>query len=222
MNLRRFPALTLAVLVVTAAVNIAGLAAHGVLTGLERTPAGLHGDWWRTGTSLFVQDGGLVGTASNLLFLAVIGAMAEQVMSRPRWLLHYFGVGLLTELIAYAWQPTGGGNSIAICGLAGGLALALWRADPRLPNLTAPALMIWSGVLLATLSSAASIPGIVAGAIAAGLVKAGRERGIAVERPAALAVTATGLALAACQNIHGAALVLGIVLACLLRRNPEC
>jgi len=30
----------------------------------------------------------------------VIGAIAEQVLSRPRWPAHYFGPGLITELVA--------------------------------------------------------------------------------------------------------------------------
>ena len=127
LGLRRFPLVTIAVLVVTAAGAVAQALVPGLLASLERAPAALHGQWWRLGTSLFVQDGGLIGTVSNLLFLALVGAMAEQALSRPSWLLHYFVPGVATEFVATAWQPTGAGNSIAICGLAGTLAITLWR-----------------------------------------------------------------------------------------------
>src|SRR5262245_61980114 len=38
-----------------------------------------HGQWWRPFTSFVVQDGGVAGTAFNLVVLAVIGIAAERV-----------------------------------------------------------------------------------------------------------------------------------------------
>jgi membrane associated rhomboid family serine protease len=64
------------------------------------SPAGLSGDWWRSFTALFVQDGGLAGTLFNLAFLLVIGSIAEQVFDRRRWLLLYFIPGLAGEFVA--------------------------------------------------------------------------------------------------------------------------
>jgi membrane associated rhomboid family serine protease len=125
-GLRRWPVLTAIVFAVTAAVNFAQFAAPAVLTHLERTPAGRHGDWWRSGTSLFVQDGGAAGTISNLLFLVVVGVAAEQISARWAWLVAYLGAAAAGEAVGYAWQPTGGGNSIAVCGLAALIAIALW------------------------------------------------------------------------------------------------
>jgi membrane associated rhomboid family serine protease len=206
LGLRRTPLITVAVFCLTAAVSLAQAADPSLLGDLQRTRAELHGDWWRIVSSLFVQDGGVIGALSNLLFLALIGAIAEQVLSRPRWLATYFGVGVITELIAYRWQPVGGGNSIAICGLAGAAAVAAWRADARLPGLTARALLIWCGALLATLFW----PLLLAGLAAVGIAARREEQGESVLRPAALAVGATGLALAVATNIHGAALLLGI------------
>jgi membrane associated rhomboid family serine protease len=72
------------VFAVTAGISAAQFADHAILTGLERTPVGLSGEWWRSFTALFVQDGGLPGTLSNLAFLLVIGTIAEQVFSGPR------------------------------------------------------------------------------------------------------------------------------------------
>jgi len=192
------------------------LAVPHLTSRLERTPAGLHGDWWRTVTSLFVQDGGVLGAVSNLVFLVVLGAAAEQVLSRRGWLVHYFVVGLASEFAGYAWQPTGGGNSIAICGLTGGVAVALWRRDPRLPGWVPTALMVWCGCLAATISDGAALPAVMAGAIAGALVRGARDRGNPVERPVVFAVAAAGLALSSVRNIHGAALLAGLLLAILL------
>jgi hypothetical protein len=135
----------------------------------------------------------------------LIGAAAEQVLSRPRWLVHYFGIGLAVEVLAYSWQPTGAGNSIAVCGLAGGVAVACLRGDSRLPAFTVPALLIWCGALFGTLSDDPIVPGIVLAAAAAALVARHPEARLL----APLAVAATGVVLASAANVHGAALLAG-------------
>ena len=211
-GLRRFPLVTLVVFGVTALVNLTQLAVPGMLAHLERAPAGLHGEWWRTVTALFGQDGGVAGTASNLAFLAAAGVVAEQATARPRWLLCYFGTGLAGEFAGYAWQPYGAGNSVAICGLAGVVAVALWRHDERLPAYAPIVLLLWCGALLAGLW----YPLVAAGVVASVLVRVAAERGVPVARPAALAAPATGVALAAAEDVHGAALLCGLVLATLL------
>ena len=122
---QRLPVVTAVVFVVTATTSILGLVIPGMLEGWQRTPQGLQGDWWRSFTALLVQDGGVAGTISNLAFLLVLGAMAEQVLGPGRWLVCYLGAGLVGELAGYLWQPRGAGNSVAICGLAGALIVAL-------------------------------------------------------------------------------------------------
>ena len=209
----RFPVVTAAVTTVTAATNIVQFTVPGVLEGFERTPAGLHGEWWRTVTSLFVQDGGVFGTFSNLLFLVLIGTVAEQVTTRPRWLLHYFGVGLVSEFVGYLWQPVGGGNSIAICGLTGAVAFALWRRDSRLPAWAAAATVLWCGALLGSVWYPLAVVGIVAMAVV-------QTRAWAV-RPAGIAVAVTGIGLSALENIHGGALVIGLALGLVTMRAAE-
>ena len=201
----RFPVLTAAVTTVTAATNLVQFTVPGVLERFERTPAGLHGDWWRTVTALFVQDGGIAGTVSNLLFLVLIGTVAEQTLSRPRWLVQYFAVGLASEFVGYLWQPVGGGNSTAICGLSGAVALALWRRDSRLPAWSAAVTLLWCGALLASAWWPLIFAGIVAMAVA-------QNRAWAV-RPAAVAVPATGILLACLENIHGGALLIAVLVA---------
>jgi membrane associated rhomboid family serine protease len=80
------------------------------------------GQWWRLLTPLFVQDGGLPGTVFNLLSLSALGLAAERLLGWRRWLLLYFGTGVVSEIIAYTLLPQGSaGNSIANFGLAAGL-----------------------------------------------------------------------------------------------------
>ncbi len=212
-ELTRCPWLTAAMVMVVLVMAVVQVVDPGVLGELERTSAGLHGDWWRTATTLFVQDGGLFGGASNVLFLALLGALAEQIVSRPRWLLHYFGVGLFTELVAYALQPVGGGNSIAVCGLTGAVALAAWRNDPRLPRTSAaPILVIWTGALVATVHALA-VPAAVAAAVTTGILIRYQQNHEPALRPAAVVVATAGVLLTALGNIHGVALLAGLLLA---------
>jgi membrane associated rhomboid family serine protease len=50
----------------------------------------------------------------------------------------YFGCGLLGNAVSYLWlNPTGAGNSMAVCGLLGALATAMLTAGPRF-GLTIP------------------------------------------------------------------------------------
>ncbi len=172
LSISRTPWLTAVVVVVTATPSSLQFGVPGLLATLERTPAGLGGEWWRSATALLVQDGGVAGTVSNLVFLAVIGMIAEQVMSRPRWLVLYLVPGLVGEFAAYAWQPVGAGNSVAICGLAGGLAVLMLRSDVRLPVATPYAQLLWIGALVATVSPVAAVLILVATAPVLGVLRA--------------------------------------------------
>ena len=207
------PWLTAAVFALTAAGGIAQHIVPGLLGQLERSPAGLHGQWWRIGTALFVQDGGLAGLVSNLVFLAVIGAAAEHVCTRRRWVVQYFGTGLLAELVGYAWQPIGGGNSIAICGLGCAVAVTAWQGRAWLAPWVPSVVLVWCGALLAYVWEPLIILGIISGVAASRAVLACGEPGLAV----LLGVLFAGVVLAAAANIHGAALLVGSVLALLLR-----
>jgi hypothetical protein len=98
---QRLPVVTAVVFVVTATTSVLGLMVPGMLEVWQRAPQGLHGDWWRTFTALLVQDGGVAGTISNLAFLLVLGAMAEQVLGpdggwratwAPGWSVSWLGM----------------------------------------------------------------------------------------------------------------------------------
>jgi membrane associated rhomboid family serine protease len=211
---QRIPVVTVVVFAVTAATSVLGLILPGLLEALERTSEGLHGDWWRTVTALFVQDGGVAGTISNLLFLLLLGALAEQLLERRQWLLCYFGAGLAGELAGYAWQPRGAGNSVAACGLAGALVVAL-LAGARAPRLVPMALLWWCGALLSLHWGIGPLVVCIAAAVAVQLTPA---PAVPVGRLVAGAAILAALALAAARDIHGAALLAGIVLAAATRR----
>jgi membrane associated rhomboid family serine protease len=206
----RFPWLTLLVFAVTATVGVLQLTrCPWLLPRLERTPAGLHGDWWRSITSLVVQDGGVMGTATNLAALLILGIAAERTVSRGHWLVAYVGAGLVGEFAGYAWQPTGGGNSVAVCGLAGIIAIALCRQSNTVPAFGGPATLLWCGALLATWHYPLIAIGIVAAALAIRLVRA-KSAGFGAIVVAICLGTAGVLIWQ--RNIHGAALAAGLVL----------
>ena len=214
-GLQRFHVVTAVVFAVTATVSVLGLALPSLLATLERAPAGLHGDWWRSFTALLVQDGGVAGTLSNLLFLLVMGALAEQFLERWQWLVCYFGAGLAGELAGYAWQPHGAGNSVAVCGLAGALVVALLAGSP-VPRLVPMVLLYWCGALLSVRWGTGPLVVCIAAAVAVQLVPAWT---VVAGRLVAGAAIVAALALTAANDIHGAALLAGILLAAATRRR---
>jgi membrane associated rhomboid family serine protease len=212
LRLKQRPVLTLVVVAITVVTSAIVVASPTALAHLERTPAGSHGEWWRTLTSLFTQ-GDAGGAASNLFFMLALGVVAEQVTTRWRWLAVYLVAGIVGELVGYAWQATGAGNSVAVCGLAAVVTVACWRRDERLPIYGSMALVLWDAVLLSTWTWPAAIVGGVA-AMAVIRLQLARWRHVGTFT---VAVTiATGVFLACVQNIHGAALLAGLALAALV------
>ena len=213
-GIQRPPVVTAVVFVITATTSVLGLLIPGMLAALQRTPQGLHGDWWRSFTALLVQDGGVVGTLSNLAFLLVMGVVAEQVLGAWRWLVCYFGAGLVGELAGYVWQPRGAGNSVAICGLAGALTVAL-VVRVGVPWLAPVVLAYWCGALVGSRWG----PGWLLVGVAGGVVvQVALGRGLPVGRPVAVAAAMVALVLVAAMDLHGAAMVAGIVLAAVVGR----
>jgi membrane associated rhomboid family serine protease len=128
----RFP---LATTVLVAAIAVPGtlqLLFPAMQTALQRDYTRFEGgEWWRLITPLFVQDGGLVGGVSNLVGLLVVGAIAEHLWGGWRMLVIFFGGGLVGEVVGFAWQPVGAGNSIGNFALAASVALLCVAARER-------------------------------------------------------------------------------------------
>ncbi len=213
--LRTRPILSIAVFAVTVAFGCAQLAWPRLLLDLERLPAGLHGDWWRTATFLLVQDGGLSGFAINASFALILGALAEQTCSRSVWLMQYIGVGCASALIAYAWQPNGGGNSVAVCGLAAMIVYTAFRRR-HLDLLSATVVLMWVASLIVTEWSHWAVPAFVVAGVLSGFLRLRAQRGARIDLACLGVVVVVAILLCARQNIHGAALALGLLSAAAL------
>ncbi len=93
-----------------------------IVSALQRNPAALAaGEWWRLITPLFVHPDGWSQIIVDFAGIAIVGPIVERRFGSARWLALYFVAGLSAEIISYAWEPSGAGSSIALCGLIGGL-----------------------------------------------------------------------------------------------------
>ncbi len=144
-----------------------------ILTTLERDTARfLAGDWWRIVTALFVQDGGVTGSVFNLVSLLFVGSVAERVWGSRRWLVVFFGCGVLSEIVALAWQPVGAGNSVANFGLAASVAAWCLVSATQLPVRITAAVALLAGVpllLVKDIHGAATLIGAIVGLVLTGI-----------------------------------------------------
>ena len=124
---RGMPWLTLAVFVLTGGLTALMLLRPDLRLGemLERDPRMLQGEWWRFGTTWLVLTDGWMQIVVNSLGLLIYGALVERIAGRAWWIVAYIGAGLAGELAGIFWQPVGGGNSVAICGLIG--LFSVWQ-----------------------------------------------------------------------------------------------
>ena len=105
--------------------SLIGLADHAVYHALARQPNAIlhHGELWRLLTGAVVQDGGIAGTAFNLVVLALIATAAIMAWAPARTVV-LFVIGDLgfNALATFAFQSPGGGNSGATFFLATSIA----------------------------------------------------------------------------------------------------
>jgi rhomboid protease GluP len=177
---RQVPWLTLTVFIVTSVVTAAmfwGWPELGPL--LERDPKMLHGEWWRFVTTWFVLTDGWTQVLINSIGLLIYGTLVERMTARRWWVASYVVAGLAGEVAGIFWQPVGGGNSVAICGLIG--LYSVWQAllphgggGPRVINM-----VVWGGIGLwlvthADIHGAALVAGFAVGG-SAWMISAARE-----------------------------------------------
>ncbi|MEV4135145.1 rhomboid family intramembrane serine protease [Dactylosporangium sp. NPDC049742] len=208
--------------VVVALITTLGAAAQlndpDVLERFRRNYPALHdGEWWRWFTPLLVQGSGWGQILFNIGSLVVVGVIAERRFGTLRWLVLYIGIGLAGEAFGERLDPTGSGNSLAVCGLAGALAtLLLLRpgAATRPHAFVVPyyvacvAGLGFGGVVGATVA-----PTVVL-VVMSILLRRDRYTGIAFA--AGLAALVGAGALAARPDQHGIALLCGAVAGLLL------
>jgi membrane associated rhomboid family serine protease len=211
------PRATMVVFVITAALGVAQLAFPSLLATFSRDPSKVaSGEWWRLATSLVFQDGGMAGALFNLAGLLVIGFLAERALGPARWLVLYMAGAAAGQAAGMLYGTAGAGNSIAVCGLAGGLLGAcLLPWEDRLGSSVA-ALYAATLVTTAVGDSAAGIATSVVAVVAGTQVVARRDRLPRLIFP--LAGLAVGAGLAVVSNLHGPALLGGLAAGAVLVR----
>jgi membrane associated rhomboid family serine protease len=215
----RRPVLTVYAVTVAAVAGILQYAVPAMVPATERVPGGLaRGEWWRLVTPLLVQTLGWYHVLANLVTLAVVGLVCERLLGRWWWLVLFTAGTVGGQVAAYRWGEPGGGDSIAICGLAAGVLVAQLfdREPPRR----------WAGETV--VCYIAALAGwAVAGPLAAGagvvivvasfvllwrLAPDGKVRFVAYKIGLLLTAVVAGV-LATSQDLHGAALSFTIVVA---------
>jgi len=211
----RFPVLTTAAAGIAITAAIVQYAVPSAVAALQRAPGGLPpGQWWRLVTPLLVQTLGWYQVAANLVTLVVIGVIAERLLGRWRWLVLAASGTAGGQAAAYAWHQPGGGDSIAIAGLAGGTAVALLHGRP--PRAAAQAVLYYIAALggwaLTASPNTSLIAAVLACALTAAFLNAPPARWRRAAERTALAATAPGAALiaAARHDLHGVSLLAGM------------
>lgn len=167
------PWLTIAIGVATAAVTAVAFIWPDVMAALRRDPAIItEHQYWRLFTSFFIYGDSAVQIGLNVLALAIFGTLVEWRIGPGYWLAGYVAAALVGELAGLVWEPLGPGNSVAIAGLAGLLAVhQLLRADrPLQARLGLPMIVVIGGIGLSALSDMHGPPlltGLVVGVIGA-------------------------------------------------------
>jgi membrane associated rhomboid family serine protease len=220
MTRRRFPWLTLAVTVITAGFFAWQQADPHLLVLLRRDPAGLQwSSCYRVLTALLIQSDWWGQAIFNLVSLAFFGVVVEWVRPRWAWLALYLGAGVVGQVLGYAWEPPGGGNSVAVCGLVGAVITMMLLATPELPMPARIFAAYYPAVLLGQDRGALTLA-IVATAVVvtAVIMLSGRapDRQIRLWRGLAALLALEAAALTALQNHHGPALLMGMALGALL------
>ena len=129
-----WPVATAAVLAVTVVLTVLQFPFPGVRLALWRDPHALAtGQWWRLVTPLLVQYDPVWQIVVVLALVAGIGAFAERVFGRGRWLLLYLLCGVVGQAFGYRWDPPDAGASVAGAGLLG--AVCAWLLSPAGPRL---------------------------------------------------------------------------------------
>lgn len=173
--------------------SLTGNAAAGLFQQWGLWPTAVAGgELWRLFTSGFLHFGP-IHLAFNMLALWVIGRDLEQVLGSARFLVVYLVSLLGGSLVVFAFEDESAmtaGASGAVFGLMGGLAVVLlrMRRSPG-PALTIILLNVLISIVVPGISLLGHLGGLVFGAaVTAGLVYAPRERRVAVQAAAALAL----------------------------------
>ncbi|MBY8883594.1 rhomboid family intramembrane serine protease [Streptomyces sp. PTM05] len=148
---RPLPVVASVLVVLMAAMAVVQTIAPAVLHHLERVP---DGPWWRAPSALLVESSGWIQILFNLAALIAVAPVAERLFGSVRMLLVYLVSGVAAQAVSLAsWSKHGAGNSVAICGLVGALAVvyALRGPDAALRKLAL--LVPLAGIVLCAITN---------------------------------------------------------------------
>jgi rhomboid protease GluP len=191
-----------------------------VRCGADFAPFTLNGEWWRLFTGMFVHVG-LLHLAVNLWLLYDLGSLLERLLGPVVFAVLYLACGVAGGLAAVAFGSTAlsAGDSGAILGLAGALAVLVFLPGRRVPRQVFRPMQI-SALAFAALNIvyAFLVPGVgpvalgggemaVGGGVVAlgGGAVAGLLAGLILSRPRGQALA---LAVAGCAALAVAAVLL--------------
>lgn len=145
----RWPIATTVIWVITLVVGVFAVFDQNLLDAIGRNGDRLaSGEWWRIISPLIGQDGGLVGLLFNLLTLAFVGTVVENLFGRRMLVGVYLAAGLIGEIAAYTVLPPQGfaGNSVANFGLVG--LLFVVGVTKQMPAWVIAAIGLFLGVVM--------------------------------------------------------------------------
>lgn len=220
----RRPALTAVVCGVTLAVSVAALASPALMRLFVRNLPHLRtGQWWRMVTPVLVQPSGWGQLVFNLLGIAVVGAALQRRLGWAGWSLVYLAGGSGTIALLIAWHPgdTGGGSSAAVAALIGALGVLLAAdadADRGRLEWLAQLYSVFFAVYLTALQLGGVVPSIIAGNTAIVVMVAAHHavRSTTLTRASLVAVLVAGVAMTVVRDDHGAGILIGVAVACLM------
>ncbi|MFK0179053.1 rhomboid family intramembrane serine protease [Streptomyces xanthochromogenes] len=133
---RPVPWTAAAMVAVMTAMAVVQTAVPSVMDHLRRAPGA---PWWRAVTALLVQTSGWVQLVFNLAALIAVAPVAQRLLGPVRMPLVFLAAGIAAQTVSMAaWSPTGGGDSVAVCGLVGALAMSrVLRPGPPAARLLA-------------------------------------------------------------------------------------
>jgi hypothetical protein len=221
---QRFPTLTTVACGIAAMAAVAQYTIQPMIPALQRPSAGHQaGQWWRLVTPLLVQTLGCYQVVANLVTLAVIGAVAERMLGRGWWLILFATGTAGGQLAAFHWHDPGGGDSIAICGLAAGITVTL-LIRPEAGSVFAH----WAVVCYVAALTGRGFSGARAAVLACVLAGIGmailrRFRLPGADRiPLACCVVSAVALVALEKDLHGASLIAGMLVSTVTsRRAPR-
>jgi membrane associated rhomboid family serine protease len=200
----RVPIITAVAVGVAAAAAVVQYAAPAVVPLLQRESWTVAtGQWWRLITPLFVQTLGWHQVAMNLITLALVGAIVERRLGRLRWAILFAAGAVGGQAAAFAWQLPGGGDSIAICGLAGGMTAWLLADRKEASRLEVGVVVCYVAAL--TGWGFGGVRGAAVAVVVAGLVVLVTPAWVGL-----LGTVACAVALAIAADLHGVALLCGM------------